>query len=399
MKKNTWLLLVLCLPLLGITQGVKTNHFDKFLKKQRIEMEPVVFTGLPENSRLSLDFTAISSDLFLSLHGVGWGASTVDKENELVLLFSNDSSISIKAAALQSFEPGLTEHAYRHHYILNFKHLEALRNFDLVSLRKYSFNTYSDLALPAENREAIKTMSTMFLQELQKANITNSIKQIALKDIRNYIGDSVSFCSKVYRTRYFKESEDGPTLLDVQSDFSDPFVNVVILEKDRAKFNNTPEDHFLNKEVCIAGVVRLRNNIPYLVVQNNKQIRINDQRAEKTEKKPDTSFVSTSNEPQKKSPEALAEFPGGADAFLSYIEKSLVVPASGNTGNVKQVIATFIIDAQGNCGGIKILDSAGGALDDEVKKMLLKMPKWKPAFSNGRFVATRITQPISIKRT
>lgn len=395
MKRYTWLFLALCLPVFGLSQGVKTNHFDKFLKKQRIETEPVSLTGLPPKDRLSIAFTAISSDLFLSLSGAGWGASTVDKENELVLFFSNDSSVSLKASALQSFEPGLTEHSYRHHYHLNFRQLEALSRFDLASMRKYSFNTYTDLSLPEENRENVKRISTAFLEELKRANINQSVKEIQVKEIRNYIGDSVSFCSKVFRTRYFKESEEGPTLLDVQTDFSDPFVNVVILEKNRAKFTGSPEANFLNQDVCISGVVRLRNNIPYLEVHSPEQIRMQLPTAAATAKNqpglPEATTAETASGPT----EALAAFPGGAGAFLSYLEKNLAV--AGRSKGTKQVIATFMIDAQGNCGGIKILESTDNLLNEQVRRVLLKMPKWKPAFSNGRFVATRITQPITIK--
>ena len=395
MKKNTWLLLVFFLPIISLSQGVKTNHFDKFLKKQRIEMDPVEIRGLPGKDRLSITFTAISSDLFLSLNGAGWGASTVDRENELVLLFANDSTVSLKASALQSFEPGLSEHSYRHHYILNRQQLDALSRFDLASLRKYSFNTYSDLTLPDENKSVIKKMSGLFLEALNRANINHALKEISVKDIRNYIGDSVSFCSKVFRARYFNDSEDGPTLLDVQADFSDPFVNVVILEKDRPKFSGTPEESYLNKDVCISGVVRLRNNVPYLAVHTPKQIRMHTNPVEKGEFKPANSSTETKAETNIRSNEALAEFPGGQGAFLSYLEKNITVV--GQNKNNKQLIATFIIDAQGNCGGIKILESTDNLLNEQVKKVLLKMPKWKPAFNNGRFVASRITQPITIK--
>ncbi|MBB1286438.1 energy transducer TonB [Flavisolibacter sp. BT320] len=394
MKKYTWLLMAICHAFVGLSQGVKTNGFDKFLKKQRLEMETVQVSGLPQKDRLSLSYTAIASDLFLTLNGVGWGATTVDRENELVLFFSNDSSVSLKASALQSFEPGLTEHSYRHHYILNFRQLDALQRFDLVRLRKYSFNTYSDLTLPEENSAVIKKMSAAFLEELKRANINQAVKEIQVKNIRNYIGDSVTFCSKVFRTRYYKDSEDGPTLLDVQADFSDPFVNVVILEKDRAKFNGIPEERFLNQDVCISGVVRLRNNIPYLAVQSPAQIRIQTTKAEKAQQpRTDSSEIATTASAS--AGEALAEFPGGAKAFLAYLEKSLA--DVGRSKNSKQVIATFIIDAQGNCGGIKISESADTLLNEQVRKVLLKMPKWKPAFSNGRFVATRITQPITVK--
>ncbi|HEY1021352.1 MAG TPA: energy transducer TonB, partial [Flavisolibacter sp.] len=83
------------------------------------------------------------------------------------------------------------------------------------------------------------------------------------------------------------------------------------------------------------------------------------------------------------------------EAFLSYLENNLA--NAGRNKDSKQMIVTFMIDAQGNCGGIKILESTDTLLNEQVRRVLLKMPKWKPAFSNGRFVATRITQPITIK--
>ncbi len=392
MKKNTWLFLVLCLPVIGLSQGVKTNGFDKFLKKQRLEMEPVVVTGLPEKDRLSLTYTAISSDLFLSLSGTGWGAATVDKENNLIISFTNDSSVTLKATSLQSFEPGLLAHSYRHLYNLNFQQLSALSRFEIANLRKYSFDTYSDLSIPEENRSQLKNRSSLFLAELKKANIDDAVKQISVKDIRDHIGDSVTFCSKVFRTRYFKDSEEGPTVLDVQADFSDPFVNVVILQKDRAAFGNTPEVNFLNKEVCISGVVRLRNNIPYVAVQGPAQIRLQEAETQPTAKQ--TEAVATVA-PTETTVETLAQYPGGPAAFLTYLEQNFAAVSSGK--NSRQVILTFVIDAQGNCGGIKILESNDNQLTQRIKNVLLKMPKWKPAFSNGRFVATRITQPITIK--
>lgn len=392
MKKNTWLFLVLCLPVIGLSQGVKTNGFDKFLKKQRLEMEPVSITGLSAKDRLSLTYTAISSDLFLSLSGTGWGAATVDRENNLVIGFTNDSSVTVKATSLQSFEPGLLEHSYRHLYNLNFQQLSALSRFEIATLRKYSFDTYSDLSIPEENRSLLKKSSSQFLAELKKANVDDAVKQINVKNIRDYIGDSVTFCSKVFRTRYFKDSEDGPTVLDVQADFSDPFVNVVILQKDRAAFGDTPEVNFLNKDVCISGVVRMRNNVPYVAVQRPAQIRLQIAEAQPPTKKPEAVATVAATE---STVETLAQYPGGPAAFLTYLEQNIGVAGSGKSS--RQVILTFVIDAQGTCGGIKILESPDNQLTQRIKNVLLKMPKWKPAFSNGRFVATRITQPITLK--
>ena len=401
MKRNTCLLLVLILPLLGISQGVKTNLFDQFLKKQRIETEPVVVSGLSGNNRLSIHFSAIASSLYLNLSGAGWGASTIDRDNELVLLFSNDSSLSLRSAALQSFEPGAMQNIYHHQYAVNFKDLDLLSRYDMVGLRKYSFTSYSDLSLPKENAGEIRKLSAVFQTAVKNANLVSGIRQINVRDVRNYIGDSVTFCSKVYRTRYFQGSEDGPTLLDVQANFSDPFVNVVILEKDRSKFDGAPENSFLNKDVCISGVVRLRNNLPYLVIRNREQIRVSTPAQAKEDALPPAFTSAKEGADTKKGEglltETLAEFPGGAAAFQAYLEKNNINPVMTTESGSRQVIASFEIDAQGTCSGIKIVGSPGAAWEETIRKALQNMPKWKPAFSNGRFVATRITQPMTIK--
>lgn len=274
MNKNTIFWLLALAPFVSYSQSVKTNLYDKFLKKQRVETDALSLSGLTGKSKLSLGFTALGSTLYLNISGTGWGTKTIDIGDELSLLFSNDSLVSLKSTSLQGFEPGMVQNSYRHQYHISYKQLEALSRYDLVSIRKYSFKTFTDLIVPAGNAGRLKKLSALFVGELKKANVFKSLQQIKIKDIRNYLGDSVEFCSRVYRTRYFEESADGPTLLDVQANFSDPFVNVVILQKDREVFNGAPEKKYLNKEVCISGVPTLRNNIPYLVIHDREQIKV-----------------------------------------------------------------------------------------------------------------------------
>src|SRR6476661_331598 len=87
-------LLLFLFPLSLFSQEVKTNEYDRFLKKQRIEMQALPVTGLPAKTKLSLSLSALGSSLFLNLNGSGWGASTIDAGNELILLFSNDSTVT-----------------------------------------------------------------------------------------------------------------------------------------------------------------------------------------------------------------------------------------------------------------------------------------------------------------
>ena len=269
-----WVAILLFLPVLGFTQGVKVSMYDNFIKKHRIEMEPVVMLS-SSNTKLSITFSSVASNLFLDVSGFGWGAATIDNDNEMIFLFSNDSTVTVTSVGLQSFEPGLNaKNSYKHQYRLNPKDVQAFTGSELVGIRKYSFREFSDIEIQKENRGKLQRSSTTFLAELKKTKVIKTVKNINLKDIANNVGDSVIFCSKIYNTRYYETSENSPTVLDVQSNFSDPFVNVVIMKGDRANFFDAPEKLYLNKEACISGIVALRNNLPYVIVSHPNQIKV-----------------------------------------------------------------------------------------------------------------------------
>ncbi len=424
----TWLLVIA--PFFSFSQGVKANLYDKFIKKQRVETESISIAGLTGNTRLSMALSAVGSTLYLTISGAGWGAATADIDNELKLLFSNDSVVTLKSTALQGFEPGMLQNSYQHQYLVAANQLEALMSFSLIGIRKYSFATFSDLDIPQQNSKKLNKLSALFVEELKKANLLRLLRQINVKDIRNHIGDSVKFCSKVYKTRYFEGSADGPTLLDVQANFSDPVVNVVILEKDRQNFNGAPEVKYLNKDVCISGVVTLRNNIPYLVVHDRKQIAVtspidvaeielfkgdsittkgnvfttaskqsNETVIEKAESKP-TKGVAAKRErtPEIKSVQAekAAEFPGGDSAFALFIRKQMDMPETFLLEEQKNVAISFDVDAKGVWRNMQLVTTAGEKLDNELIKALQRMPRWIPANRNGVPVASQVVHLITL---
>ncbi len=274
MKKNTIIWLLLLSPLLGLSQKISESGYDKFLKKHRVATEALPVEGLTGNNRLALAFSAIGENLFLTISGTGWGTATIDKADELRLRFSNDSVITLASTSLQGFEPGAAGNAYRHQYALAPAQLEAFAKASLAGLRKQSFSAFSDLSLPPQNATRLAALGALFLSEIKRAGLYRPFRQITLRQIPGHIGDSVQFCGKVYKTRYFQESAGGPTLLDVQADFSDPFVNVVILQKDRDQFGGAPEKKYIGREVCISGVLSLRNNLPYLELRHRGQLTV-----------------------------------------------------------------------------------------------------------------------------
>jgi protein TonB len=80
---------------------------------------------------------------------------------------------------------------------------------------------------------------------------------------------------------------------------------------------------------------------------------------------------------------------------MDYLRKNMINPEELTMTEHKRVLASFLIDAEGACRDIKIVESGGSAFDQEVIRVLRKMPKWKPAISKGSPTETRVTQLIT----
>jgi hypothetical protein len=163
------------LPLFCFSQSVKVNAYDKFLKKHRVETEPVVLQSTSA-SQVAVGFTSLASTLFVEVSGWGWGAATIDADDDLIFLLSNDSTVTAKSVALQTFEPGIDRNTYKHRYFISGQDLQALINFDLVGLKKYSFKEFSRFTVPGKNVGRVRQLGTVFLNELRKANILTLLR-------------------------------------------------------------------------------------------------------------------------------------------------------------------------------------------------------------------------------
>jgi protein TonB len=59
------------------------------------------------------------------------------------------------------------------------------------------------------------------------------------------------------------------------------------------------------------------------------------------------------------------------------------------------VLAQFVVDKQGNISEVQILRNGREDLDEEVTRVINKMPRWKPASQNGFPVAVYYKIPIT----
>lgn len=93
--------------------------------------------------------------------------------------------------------------------------------------------------------------------------------------------------------------------------------------------------------------------------------------------------------------DAEPQFPGGPAAWAAFLSRHLQAPASLEAGEKITVLVRFVVDATGAVTGYEIIKSGGAAFDEEVLRVLRRMPRWKPALRNGQPAAVPFTQPVT----
>lgn len=93
--------------------------------------------------------------------------------------------------------------------------------------------------------------------------------------------------------------------------------------------------------------------------------------------------------------EVQPEYPGGDEARILFIRNNLHYPMEAKKAGIQgTVYVSFVIETDGSVTDIKILRGIGGGCDEEVVKMISKMPKWKPGRQRGETVRVQYNMPI-----
>lgn len=103
------------------------------------------------------------------------------------------------------------------------------------------------------------------------------------------------------------------------------------------------------------------------------------------EKEPEDSFIPN---------EVAPSYPGGVQAWLSFLRRYLQTPEELEAGQRIEVRIKFWIDADGSVSRFEVVQSGGSSFDKEVLRVMKKMPKWEPAVQNRIKVAVAYTQPV-----
>lgn len=93
---------------------------------------------------------------------------------------------------------------------------------------------------------------------------------VALSDIRNYVGKTVTVCEKVKST--FKTQEHEHSFLNFGDVYPYQQLTVVIKKKHLKNFSYVPVTHLAGKTICVSGVVYLYKGKPQLRVKKENQV-------------------------------------------------------------------------------------------------------------------------------
>lgn len=93
--------------------------------------------------------------------------------------------------------------------------------------------------------------------------------------------------------------------------------------------------------------------------------------------------------------EIMPQFPGGIESLKKFIQRNTRQPDDLEDGQKVVVIASFVVDASGNITQINIDQKGRKDLDEEVLRVIKKMPQWEPGKQNGRAVSVYFRLPIT----
>jgi periplasmic protein TonB len=89
-------------------------------------------------------------------------------------------------------------------------------------------------------------------------------------------------------------------------------------------------------------------------------------------------------------------FPGGEKALLKFLENNIHFTSLARENNITgKVFASFVVNEKGEIVNIEIILSLEAGLDNEVIRVLNKMPRWSPGIFNGNPVKTAMIIPVS----
>ena len=97
--------------------------------------------------------------------------------------------------------------------------------------------------------------------------------------------------------------------------------------------------------------------------------------------------------------ETMPEFPGGQQAMFKFLSENIKYPEDAKKDGAEgRVICQFTVNKDGSISDVEVVRSSGNeSLDQEARRVVQSMPKWKPGLQRSKPVRVRYTIPITFK--
>jgi periplasmic protein TonB len=89
-------------------------------------------------------------------------------------------------------------------------------------------------------------------------------------------------------------------------------------------------------------------------------------------------------------------FPGGDAALMKFIYDNVKYPEEASINNIEgKVTVKFVVSTDGSVKRVEILKGADPLLNEEAKRVISLLPKWKPGKNNGDPAAVWFIVPVT----
>jgi hypothetical protein len=94
---------------------------------------------------------------------------------------------------------------------------------------------------------------------------------LTAQDAFHHVGETATVCGTVASTNFAQRVPGKPTFLDLDKPYPNGTFTILIWGQDRARFG-TPENSFLQKQVCATGQIQLYQGRPQVIIHDPDQL-------------------------------------------------------------------------------------------------------------------------------
>jgi TonB family protein len=95
--------------------------------------------------------------------------------------------------------------------------------------------------------------------------------------------------------------------------------------------------------------------------------------------------------------EQPAEFEGGKDAFIKFLQENIKYPAAARKANISgKVFVQLTVNTDGTVEDVNTINSLGYGIDEEAMRVI-QLAKWTPGKQSGKALRNRIIVPINFQ--